>query len=640
LASADASAEAPLALYRRYRPESFAEVIGQEHVTEPLRHALAGNRVNHAYLFSGPRGCGKTTSARILARALNCEKAPIADPCGECQSCRDLARGGPGSIDVIEMDAASHGNVEEARDLRERAFFAPVSSRYKVYIIDEAHMVSNAAFNALLKLVEEPPPHVRFIFATTEPNKVIGTIRSRTHHYPFRLVPPKLLGDYLMNLCQQEGVTLEPTALPLVVRAGAGSVRDTLSILDQLFGGAGPDGVTYDLAVQLLGYTPDALLDESIEAFAAHDGGTVFRAIDKVIESGQDPRRFAEDLLQRLRDLVIVKAVPDALTTGLIDAPDDLAERLVKQAGSFGGSDLTRNADIVNEALVEFRGATAPRLLLELMGARMLVPTADATDGGLAARLDRLERRIGIEGAAPAAPASVAAPAPVAVDPPAPAPVPEAEPDPEPGPDPAPTVEAAEVEAEPAPAQEPRPDPEPEPAPTVAEPVSSPTGNLSIADVRRTWPTVLDRVKDVRRFTWMVLDGSQSKLIGLDGDTLTVGLVNAGARDSFLASGSVEVLTAALHDVLGVSWRVDVIVDPSASGPDASGATPAPAAPAKPRGRSVPESVRQAAESVPGAEVDDPDAAAHPDDPVVEADLDPEQLLANELGARVIDEKS
>src|SRR5689334_11494214 len=332
--------DAPLALYRRYRPETFAEVIGQDHVTEPLRHALAGNRVHHAYLFSGPRGCGKTTSARILARTLNCEQAPVADPCGECQSCRDLARGGPGSIDVIEIDAPTHGNVEEARDLRERAFFAPVSSRYKVYIIDEAHMVSTAAFNALLKLVEEPPPHVRFIFATTEPNKVIGTIRSRTHHYPFRLVPPKLLGDHLLSLCQQEGVTLEAAALPLVVRPGGGSVRDTLSVLDQLLSGAGPGGVTYDLAVQLLGYTPDALLDESVDAFAAHDGSTVFRVVDKVIESGQDPRRFAEDLLQRLRDLVIVKAVPDALTTGLLDAPDDLGERLQQQAGRFGGSEL------------------------------------------------------------------------------------------------------------------------------------------------------------------------------------------------------------------------------------------------------------------------------------------------------------
>ncbi|MCW2841631.1 MAG: polymerase subunit gamma/tau, partial [Aeromicrobium sp.] len=401
--------DAPLALYRRYRPETFAEVIGQEHVTEPLRHALAANRVNHAYLFSGPRGCGKTTSARILARALNCEKAPISDPCGECQSCRDLARGGPGSIDVIEIDAASHGGVDDARDLRERAFFAPVSSRYKVYIIDEAHMVSPQGFNALLKLVEEPPPHLKFIFATTEPDKVIGTIRSRTHHYPFRLVPPKALGDYLMQLCAVEGVSLAPTALPLVVRAGQGSVRDTLSVLDQLLGGAGPEGVTYELAVALLGYTPDSLLDEAIDAFAARDGSTVFGVVDKVIESGQDPRRFAEDLLQRLRDLVIVAAVPDALDKGLLDVPGDRALRLVAQANGFGPSELTRAADIVNAALMEFRGATAPRLLLELMCARILVPGADNSTLGFQARLDRVERRLSMDGAAPAAPAVTAA---------------------------------------------------------------------------------------------------------------------------------------------------------------------------------------------------------------------------------------
>ena len=404
--------DAPLALYRRYRPETFAEVIGQDHVTEPLRHALAANRVHHAYLFSGPRGCGKTTSARILARALNCEKAPVAEPCGECQSCQDLARNGPGSLDVIEIDAASHGGVDDARDLRERAFFAPVSSRYKVYIIDEAHMVSSQGFNALLKLVEEPPPHLKFIFATTQPDKVIGTIRSRTHHYPFRLVPPKLLGEYLLTLCESEGVTLEPNALPLVVRAGAGSVRDTLSVLDQLLGGAGPDGVTYDLAVQLLGYTPDSLLDDAIDAFAADDGATVFGVVDKVIESGQDPRRFAEDLLQRLRDLVIVAAVPDALSTGLLEVPGDRAERLRSQAAGFGPSELTRAAEVVNTALVDFRGATAPRLLLELMCARILVPGADHTSLGFTSRLDRLERRLSIDTPPGAEPTPKAEPAP------------------------------------------------------------------------------------------------------------------------------------------------------------------------------------------------------------------------------------
>lgn len=392
--------DSPLALYRRYRPETFAEVIGQEHVTTPLRAALEHNRVNHAYLFSGPRGCGKTTSARILARTLNCAKAPVADPCGECDSCRDLARGGPGSIDVIEIDAASHNGVDDARDLREKAFFAPVRDRYKVYIIDEAHMVTPQAFNALLKLVEEPPPHLRFIFATTEPDKVIPTIRSRTHHYPFRLIPPRLLSSYLAELCEAEGVAIEPAALPLVVRAGAGSARDTLSVLDQLIGGSGPDGVTHQLATGLLGFTPDTLLDEVVDAFAAGDGSAVFGVVDKVIETGQDPRRFTEDLLRRLRDLVIVDAVPDAPATGLIEVSEDQGERLVAQAARFGSRELSRAADLVATGLTEMRGATAPRLLLELICARVLLPSADDSVDGVGARLDRLEKRIGMTGGA------------------------------------------------------------------------------------------------------------------------------------------------------------------------------------------------------------------------------------------------
>ena len=393
--------ESPLALYRRYRPETFADVIGQDHVTTPLRAALANNRVNHAYLFSGPRGCGKTTSARILARALNCEKAPVADPCGECDSCRDLARGGPGSIDVIEIDAASHGGVDDARDLREKAFFAPVKSKYKVYIIDEAHMVTTQGFNALLKLVEEPPPHLRFIFATTEPDKVLPTIRSRTHHYPFRLIPPRLLSSYLSELCEKEGVAIEPAALPLIVRAGAGSARDSLSVLDQLLGGAGPEGVTHALATGLLGYTPDSLLDDTLDAFAAGDGAAVFGVVDRVIETGQDPRRFTEDLLRRLRDLVIVSAVPDAPATGLIDVSQDQGERLVAQAARFGSAELSRAADIVATGLTEMRGATAPRLLLELICARVLLPGADHATDGVMARLDRLEKRAAISGGAP-----------------------------------------------------------------------------------------------------------------------------------------------------------------------------------------------------------------------------------------------
>ncbi|WP_405801906.1 DNA polymerase III subunit gamma and tau [Streptomyces halstedii] len=381
-----------LALYRRYRPESFAEVIGQEHVTDPLQQALRNNRVNHAYLFSGPRGCGKTTSARILARCLNCEQGPTPTPCGECQSCRDLARNGPGSIDVIEIDAASHGGVDDARDLREKAFFGPASSRYKIYIIDEAHMVTPAGFNALLKVVEEPPEHLKFIFATTEPEKVIGTIRSRTHHYPFRLVPPGTLRSYLAEVCGKENSPVEDGVLPLVVRAGAGSVRDSMSVMDQLLAGAGEDGVTYAMATSLLGYTDGSLLDSVVDAFAAGDGAAAFEVVDRVVEGGNDPRRFVADLLERLRDLVILAAVPDAGDKGLIDAPADVVERMQAQAAVFGAAELSRAADLVNEGLTEMRGATSPRLQVELICARVLLPAAFDDERSLQARLDRLER--------------------------------------------------------------------------------------------------------------------------------------------------------------------------------------------------------------------------------------------------------
>jgi len=658
--------DAPLALYRRYRPETFAEVIGQDHVTAPLRHALANNRVNHAYLFSGPRGCGKTTSARILARALNCEKAPISDPCGECQSCRDLARGGPGSIDVIEIDAASHGGVDDARDLRERAFFAPVSSRYKVYIIDEAHMVSPQGFNALLKLVEEPPPHLKFIFATTEPDKVIGTIRSRTHHYPFRLVPPKLLGDYMLQLCQSENVGLEPTALPLVVRAGGGSVRDSLSVLDQLLAGSGPDGITYDLAVQLLGYTPDSLLDEAIEAFAVSDAATVFGVVDKVIESGQDPRRFAEDLLQRFRDLVILKAVPTAAESGLLETPADRTAVLQRQVAGFEPTELTRAADLVSTAITEFRGATAPRLMLELMCARILVPGADNSVEGFHARLDRLERRL--SGAAPAPETVVAPPAaPVQTPAPTPSPAPAVPaPDPAPAPAPAPVERdeprpEAPAAAPVAPAAEAARPAEPAPAPVAEAPVAeapsvetpavesdapAAPGQLTTADVRRMWPQVLERVQHLRRFTWVMLS-QNAQVAALDGSTLTLALVNTGARDSFVKSGSDQIVQQALSDVMAVQWRIEAIVDPSASptgsapagGSAPSAATPAPP-PAAPTESRVPESVREALRQGPVAVTRvDPDAGVDPNDPVVDdGSHDAEALLAEHLGAEVIDE--
>ena len=568
--------ETSLALYRRYRPETFAEVIGQDHVTEPLRAALANNRVNHAYLFSGPRGCGKTTSARILARALNCAKAPIADPCGECQSCVDLARGGPGSIDVIEIDAASHGGVDDARDLRERAFFAPVSSRYKVYIIDEAHMVSSQGFNALLKLVEEPPEHLKFIFATTEPEKVIATIRSRTHHYPFRLIPPRVLSDYLAELCTKEGVSIDAAALPLVVRAGAGSARDSLSVLDQLLGGAGPDGVTYEVATALLGYTPDNLLDDVIDAFAAGDGAGVFSVVDKVIETGQDPRRFTEDVLRRLRDLVIVAAVPDASASGLIDAPADQAERLVAQAARYGRAELVRAADIVASGLTEMRGATTPRLLLELVCARVLLPGADHDTLGFAARLDRLERRVSVAGAPSTAaveheatPRAVTPPRPASeprrADDPAPEAPPSRQPDPQPDPQPSPATTASR------PPREDRPAGSEPTGPAASAPAEQPepaapaegSGQLGLPDVRRIWPDLLEQVKKMRRFTWILLS-QNAQVIGVDQGTLTVGFKNAGARDSFLGGGSEEILRQAAIDMVGADWKIESVVDPSA----------------------------------------------------------------------------
>ncbi|WP_100501099.1 DNA polymerase III subunit gamma and tau [Geodermatophilus chilensis] len=478
-----------LALYRKYRPATFAEVVGQEHVTAPLVNAVDGGRINHAYLFSGPRGCGKTSSARILARSLNCEQGPTSTPCGVCGSCVALAPDGPGSLDVIEIDAASHGGVDDARDLRERAFFAPVNSRFKVYIVDEAHMVTTQGFNALLKLVEEPPEFLVFVFATTEPDKVLPTIRSRTHHYPFRLVPPTTLRGLLEKTCTAEGVQVEPTVFPLVVRAGGGSVRDSLSILDQLLAGAGEEGVTYRSAVGLLGVTDDALLDETIDALAAHDAPGVFRAVDRVVEAGHDPRRFATDLLDRLRDLIVLDAVPDAGGNGLLDCPPDRLDLMSSQAQALGSATLSRMADTVHAGLTEMRGTTAPRLLLELVCARMLLPATDDSAAATLQRLERLERRMSIAGEhagrpgaeppASAAPVREARPEPAEVAPEQPArPVREfvrrsqvtasapsapAQPAPRPAPEPAraepPRAEPARPEPEPARAEPARPEP-------------------------------------------------------------------------------------------------------------------------------------------------------------------------------------
>lgn len=364
------------ALYRRYRPESFAEVIGQDHVTEPIRRALKSGRIGHAYLFSGPRGCGKTTSARILARCLNCADGPTDTPCGTCDSCRDLARDGAGSLDVVEIDAASHGGVDDARDLRERAAFAPVRDRFKVFIIDEAHMVTSAGFNALLKLVEEPPEHVKFVFATTEPDKVIGTIRSRTHHYPFRLIPPQVLLPYLEQICTQEGVAVEDGVLSLAVRAGGGSARDTLSVLDQLIAGSDERGVELEIATNLLGFTDVELLNRAVDAIAAHDAATLFGVLDEVIGSGHEPRRFVEDLLERFRDLIVLVAAPERARDLLPDVPSDQVQRLSAQAEGFEPRMLTQLAQVTSEALNSMVGATSPRLHLELLAARLLLSPA------------------------------------------------------------------------------------------------------------------------------------------------------------------------------------------------------------------------------------------------------------------------
>ncbi|MGN6599879.1 MAG: DNA polymerase III subunit gamma and tau [Actinomycetes bacterium] len=589
------------ALYRRYRPERFEDVIGQEHVTEPLQQALRNDRISHAYLFSGPRGCGKTTSARILARCLNCEKGPTPTPCGECRSCLELSRDGSGNLDVVEIDAASHGGVDDARDLREKAFFAPASSRFKIYIIDEAHMVSPQGFNALLKIVEEPPPHLKFVFATTEPEKVIGTIRSRTHHYPFRLVPPARLQRYLEQLCDQEQVAIEKPALPLVVRAGGGSVRDTLSVLDQLIAGAGPDGVTYGLARGLLGFTDAALLDDIVEALAAGDGAEVFRIVDRVIEAGHNPRRFVEDLLERLRDLIVLDAVPDAAGAILGEAPPDQLERMRGQAGRVWWGALTRAGDIVTTGLNEVRGATAPRLQLELICARVLLPAAYQDERSLASRLDRLERRLSMSGGAPSA--ASAAPAiaqPSLAQPSAPAPVvataptsartsePMSEPTPAPMPErtsesvgQAQSEQSKRMPEKPQPEQHRQPAPQSQPSEsfpgaTTPDPTSGATagagadGRIDLATVRRYWPEVLERVKGLRRGTWTLLVFN-AQVVGADARTLTLGLVNSGARDSFTSGGSPEIVRQAVIDVLGVDLRIDAVVDPTAEAPGPSG---------------------------------------------------------------------
>jgi DNA polymerase-3 subunit gamma/tau len=531
------------ALYRRYRPESFADVIGQDHVTEPLMQALRTGRVTHAYLFSGPRGCGKTTSARILARCLNCQEGPTPTPCGVCDSCVALARDGSGSVDVIEIDAASHGGVDDARDLRERAAYGPAQSRYKIYIIDEAHMVSMQGFNALLKIVEEPPEHVKFIFATTQPDKVIATIRSRTHHYPFRLVPPLELQDYLGEVCTAEKVAVAPGVLSFVVRAGGGSVRDSLSVLDQLMAGSGDEGLTYEGAAALLGFTEGELLDATIDGFAAGDSGAVFRQIDKVIETGHDPRRFVEDLLERLRDLIVVAAVPDGASSVLRGTPQDQLERIRQQSAAFGPGALSRSADIVNAGLTEMTGVTTPRLQLELICARVLLPGASG-ESGYAARLDRLERRLEMTDApAPAGPRPAEP-----VGPPEPAP-------------------SSDVVGEPAHVQ----------PPAVEAPPAAPTpGGIDTDAIRRSWPDILAKIFSIRRTTWTFLS-EHTQVLDYDGKRLLLGIQTEGLATTFRRGQHAELVRQAMSEVLGVEAVVEGVPTAKASGPGSP--TPAVAPP-------------------------------------------------------------
>jgi DNA polymerase-3 subunit gamma/tau len=560
-----------LALYRKYRPGSFSEVKGQDHVTGPLQQALRNGKVHHAYLFSGPRGCGKTSSARILARSLNCEKGPTPDPCGVCDSCVALAPNGPGSLDVVEIDAASHGGVDDARDLRERAFYAPVASPYKIYIIDEAHMVSREGFNALLKLVEEPPEFLRFVFATTEPEKVLSTIRSRTHHYPFRLMPRRELTDLLASVVASEGITVDPTVLPLVVRAAAGSARDGLSILDQVLASAGPAGVTREDAAQLLGVTPDSLLDDVIDAFAARDSASVFATVDRVMENGHDPRRFASDVLERLRDLVVLDAVPDAGEKGLLDCPPDQLTAMTRQASSLGAAGISRAADLFHDGLTEMRGTTSPRLLLELICARVLLPAASTDDAAVLARVERIERRLEIAGdAAPMA----ASPAPRTVVPPA-APVAATPPV---------TVAAPARPADPSPAATwptaavPGGEPEPEPAaaPSPAAPTSP--GGLDATAVRRSWDAVLAAVRPKKRTTEALLLNAQ--VLDVQGKTVTLGFNTAPLMRNFQQGTNLDVLKEALQEVLGLDAVIELTTAGGPPPPAPVEVAPEPAAPA------------------------------------------------------------
>ena len=621
------------ALYRRYRPDTFDQVIGQEHVTEPLKAALRANRVTHAYLFSGPRGCGKTTSARILARCLNCAQGPTDTPCGQCESCRELATGGPGSLDVVEIDAASHGGVDDARDLRERATFAPVRDRYKIFIIDEAHMVTNQGFNALLKLVEEPPEHVKFVFATTEPERVIGTIRSRTHHYPFRLVPPDVLGPYLTTLCAEEHIGVGEGVLTLVMRAGGGSVRDTLSVLDQLMAGAIDGQVTYQTAVALLGYTDSALLDESVDALAGGDGAAAFRVVERMVESGHDPRRFVEDLLQRLRDLLIIAVAGDGARDVLADTPHDQFERMQRQAQNWGPHGLSRAADLTDEALRAMTGATSPRLQLELLVGRILVPapgpaqapvqgtvgmtgggaphevasvSSEASSGRFGAREARealaRKKQERAEASAPAASTSSATPAPqgmpawgsgpdwsaqkpAAHRPAAQKSAPESSPAPEDAarqetPRPEVAQQRPEAPQNHAPAQDAQrrealstrdSAPAREPAPAAPPQRSeAPTSGRDADMLRGRWNEVVERLSSISRVTWSMVGGN-AQLGAVDGSHVVLLFPVEAMVNAFSRGPRAADVEKAINEVAGLSVSVSAQVGQASGGPATTG---------------------------------------------------------------------
>ncbi|MFD2468427.1 DNA polymerase III subunit gamma and tau [Amycolatopsis silviterrae] len=677
-----------LALYRKYRPATFAEVVGQEHVTEPLRTALAAGRINHAYLFSGPRGCGKTSSARIMARSLNCAKGPTPDPCGECNSCRALAPEGPGSVDVTELDAASHGGVDDARELRDKAFYAPAESRYRVFIIDEAHMVTTQGFNALLKIVEEPPEHLIFIFATTEPDKVLTTIRSRTHHYPFRLIPPSSMRELLERNVAAEGATVEASVYPLVIRAGGGSARDTQSVLDQLLAGAGPEGVQYSRAVSLLGVTDTALIDAVVDGLANDNPAEVFGTVEKLADAGHDPRRFATDLLDRLRDLLLMRAVPEAGERGLVAAPDDELKRMTEQADKLGPATLSRYADIVHSGLLEMRGATSPRLVLELLCARMLLPSVTEAEKALLARIERLERR---PAGAPASAGPAVAPGPAPVPNAGPAPAPAASAGPAEAParfqrpsqrpaQEAPAAAPARPEvSRPAPAEAPAAAPAVDPAPAPAAPVAPAeeapaAGGIDAAKVREKWPQLL---ASLRKFTGgRALEAmlTQATVAEVDGSAVTLTHKSEPLARRLSDQGNASKIAAGLSEVLGGEWQVRCVhgaaaaAAPARQAPRQQAAAPAPersftrpsasaqapaaaAPPAPPKPAEAPSRPRVTTSEPdiplppePSDEDDDiysEDSSPVPPPPPPPAEEDPEQiarkLLSDHLGARPLD---